>query len=169
VNYAPRQQNPEKQLESTEVLNSVQPEKKIDTKGSTEVILSSAEVSSATSEVLGGIEDAESSEGGEGYSEDEHQGKAAQASGAGAATSTTATTTLPELTVMQKQVIAKIRHEIRKQEKEILAAYIGWKKIHPNKLAEKVQKLRSLKDLLSSVLDATLETLRGLYAKWVQN
>ncbi|MCF7836891.1 hypothetical protein K9N08_04480 [Candidatus Gracilibacteria bacterium] len=69
---------------------------------------------------------------------------------------------------MQKQVAAEIRKEIRKSEKKVLLAHLGLKKYSPNKLAEMISKIRSLRDLLGSIVEATKEVLIGLYLKWVR-
>jgi hypothetical protein len=69
---------------------------------------------------------------------------------------------------MQKQVAAEIRKEIRKSEKKVLLAHLGIKKYSPHKLAEMISKIRSLRDLLSSIVEATKEILIGLYLKWVR-
>jgi len=69
---------------------------------------------------------------------------------------------------MKKKVEKAIRAEIRKEEQKVLLAYVGLKKYSPNRLAEKIAKIRSLKDLLSSLISATKEFLTGLYLKWVQ-
>jgi hypothetical protein len=69
---------------------------------------------------------------------------------------------------MKKDIASAIRKEIRKEEQKVLLAYAGVKKYPPDRLAEKVAKIRSLKDLLSSLLDATKEFLTGLYLKWVR-
>lgn len=68
---------------------------------------------------------------------------------------------------MQKQVASAIRKEIRREERKVLLAYAGVKKYPPHKLAEMIAKIRSLKDLLASLVDATKEILTGLYMKWV--
>jgi len=69
---------------------------------------------------------------------------------------------------MKKQVAAAIRKEIRKEERKVLLAYVGVKRYSPHKLAEMIAKIRSLRDLLSSLVDATKEILTGLYLKWVR-
>lgn len=69
---------------------------------------------------------------------------------------------------MQKQVAAAIRKEIRRKERKILLAYVGVKKYSPHKLAEMIAQIRSLKDLLSTIFEATKEVLTGLYLKWVK-
>ena len=69
---------------------------------------------------------------------------------------------------MRKEVAREIRKEIRKEERKILLAYAGFKKYSPHRLAAMVAKIRSLKDLLASLVDATKEILTGLYLKWVR-
>ena len=69
---------------------------------------------------------------------------------------------------MQKAVATAIRQEIRKKEKKVLLAYVGVKKYSPHKLAEMIAQIRSLKDLLASLVDATKEILTGLYLKWIK-
>jgi predicted component of type VI protein secretion system len=69
---------------------------------------------------------------------------------------------------MQKEIAAEIRKEIRKEEQKVLLAYVGLKKYSPSRLAEKVAKIRNLRDLLSGLVDATKEFLTGLYLKWVR-
>ncbi|MFH1546216.1 MAG: hypothetical protein ABIE14_02475 [Patescibacteria group bacterium] len=69
---------------------------------------------------------------------------------------------------MQKQIAVAIRKEIRKEEQKVLLAYVGIRKYSPHRLAAMVAKIRNLKDLLSSLVDATKEILTGLYLKWVK-
>ena len=69
---------------------------------------------------------------------------------------------------MKKQITVAIRKEIRKEERKVLLAYVGVKNYSPHKLAEMMARIRSLKDLLSNLLDATKEILTGLYLKWVR-
>ena len=69
---------------------------------------------------------------------------------------------------MQREVASAIRKEIRKEEQKVLLAYVGIKKYPPHRLAEKIAKIRNLKDLLGSLVDATKEFLTGLYLKWVK-
>ncbi len=69
---------------------------------------------------------------------------------------------------MRKSVEKEIRKEIRKKERKVLLAYAGFKKYSPHKLAEMIAQIRSLKELLSSLLNATKEILTGLYLKWVK-
>lgn len=69
---------------------------------------------------------------------------------------------------MKKEIAVEIRKEIRKEERKVLLAYTGIKKYSPHRLAEMVAKIRNLRDLLSSIMDATKEILTGLYLKWVK-
>lgn len=146
----------------------------VDVQGTAELITAQADIADATAEVIGGIESAESSEegedGGEGFKEGEKQGKAKQGSGTVTADDDVAPASqpLPPPPVMKKELTKVIRKEIRKQERDVLFAYVGLKKVAPNKLAEMVARLRQLKDLFASILDATTDVVKSLYFKWVR-
>lgn len=119
------------------------------------------------------IDSAESAEGGEGFSE--HKGDKKDHSAPTGSVSDEDKknlfahihATVP-VKKMKKEVAAAIRKEIRKEEKKVLLAYVGIKKYSPHRLAEKIAKIRSLRDLLSNLVDATKEFLTGLYLKWVK-
>ncbi|MCF7846287.1 MAG: hypothetical protein K9L85_03535 [Candidatus Peribacteraceae bacterium] len=120
------------------------------------------------------IDSAESAEaGGESFSEHKGDKKDYAAPKSGAATDDKQNlfahiqATVPTAQ-MKKEVASAIRKEIRKEEQKVLLAYVGLKKYSPHRLAEKIAKIRSLKDLLSGLVDATKEFLTGLYLKWVK-
>jgi len=149
----------------------------VDVQGTVELMSTQADVAGAAADVIGGVESVESAEGmdegGEGFKEGEKQGKAKQGSGTKAVQDAeddahTAAHPLPPPPVMKKELTKVIRKEIRKQERDVLFAYVGLKKVAPNKLAEMVSRLRSLKDLFASILDATTDVVKGLYFKWVR-
>lgn len=112
-------------------------------------------------------------ESGEGFGEDEQQGKAKQSSG-GKKDEASPTqikahihATIPQ-NKMRKDVAKEIRKEIRKEERKVFFAYTGIKRVSPHKLAEMVARIRNLRDVLASLLHATKEVLAGLYMKWVR-
>lgn len=138
--------------------------------------MTQAEVVGQVTDVIGSAESAEGSESaedGEGFGEGEQSGKAKQGSGKGKqddqqSTTQVKTAHLPPPTLMKKQIAQEIRKEIRKEEKKIMAAYLGFSDIAPDKLAEIVAKIRQLKDLLASLMDAAGDVLKSLYDKWVR-
>lgn len=75
---------------------------------------------------------------------------------------------LPEPKKMQQQIMQALRYEIRQDERRIFWAYVGIKKISPNRLAVLVAKIRKLKNLLASLLESSKEVLTELYLKWVR-
>jgi|GEM_PF-2223247 len=130
--------------------------------------------SGVSAEAMKTIESAESAEGGESFSE--HKGDKKDHTGATGSTVTDEEAqnlfayvqkTVPQKQ-MQREVAAAIRKEIRREEQKVLLAYVGLKKYPPHYLAEKIAKIRSLRDLLSNLVDATKEFLTGLYLKWVR-
>jgi hypothetical protein len=130
-----------------------------------------AEGVKAAVDIANSVESAENE--GEGFSEGKGNKKDDSASSQNQSTQTqqnlkTHIHTQITKTKMQKEVTAAIRKEIRKKEKKVLLAYVGVKKYSPHKLAEMIAQVRSLKDLLSSIVDATKEILTGLYMKWVR-
>jgi hypothetical protein len=142
----------------------------VDVKGATEVIQAAADVSAEVADL--GIDSAESAESGESFSE--KKGNKKDHSMAKKVQPKTQQDlkahihkTIPTKK-MKKEVTVAIRKEIRKEERKVLLAYAGIKKYSPHKLAEMIAKVRSLKDLLSSIVDATKEILTGLYLKWVK-
>lgn len=157
--------------EKSEVSEPVAKAEEIDVKGSAEVMQATADIAADIAEV--GIEDAEASEGfkeregggrqkvkdpspkTKGRQQDEQDLKAHIHK------------TIP-IKTMRKEVEKEIRKEIRKEEKRVLLAYAGLKRYSPHKLSELVAKIRSLRDLLSSLVEATKEVLTGLYLKWVR-
>ena len=138
-----------------------------------------AEIGSTTAEIsadaMKAIEGAESAESGEGFSEGKGN-KKDYSGGSGQASDDDddAQNLIAHIqkTVSQKQmqreVASAIRKEIRREEQKVLLAYVGIKKYPPHRLAEKIAKIRSLKDLLGSLLDVTKDFLTGLYLKWVK-
>jgi hypothetical protein len=146
----------------------------VDVKSATELLMNQADVAGATGEIMGSIESSESAEASEGFKEGEKQGKAKQGSGssqqdnAAVASAHAHIHPLPPPPKMRKEVTRAIRQEIRKEERKIILAYVGLKKVSPDRLAEMVAQLRQLKDLLASLLDATADILKGLYLKWVR-
>jgi hypothetical protein len=150
-------------LESQESKSDSQA-KETDVSAATEFITTQAEVSSEIADL--GIEDGES------FGEDENQSKGKQSGGGKKQEEAAAIKThihpLPDPIVMRKEVADEIRKEIRKDEKKILLAYIGVKKISPHKLAELVARIRNLKDILASIISASKEALMSLYLKWVK-
>ncbi|MFH0776374.1 MAG: hypothetical protein V1936_02055 [Patescibacteria group bacterium] len=137
-----------------------------------------AEIGSAAREIsadaMRAIEGADSiDESGEGFSE--NKGNKKDYSGSTGKSDDDSTQNLAahvQATVsqsrMQKEVAAAIRKEIRKEERKVLLAYVGLKKYSPHRLAEKIAKIRSLRDLLSSLVDATKDFLTSLYLKWAR-
>ena len=129
--------------------------------------------SEVSAEAMKTIESSESMEGGESFSEKKSDSKKSF-SGSGTRDDQAAADLKAHITAtvstrkMQKQVAAEIRKEIRKSEKKVLLAHLGIKKYSPHKLAEMISKIRSLRDLLSSIVEATKEILMGLYLKWVR-
>jgi len=148
----------------------------VDVQGTVELMSTQADVAGAAADVIGTVDSTESAEGadesGEGFKEGEKQGKAKQGSGTAPQdvedVAHASTQPLPPPPVMKKELAQVIRKEIRKQERDVLFAYVGLKKVAPNKLAEMVTRLRSLKDLFASLLDATTDVVKGLYFKWVR-
>ncbi len=131
--------------------------------------------SGVSAEAMKTIESAESAEGG-GESFSEHKGDKKDYTGATGGTVSDEDAqnlfayvqkTVPQKQ-MQREVAAAIRKEIRREEQKVLLAYVGLKKYPPHYLAEKIAKIRSLRDLLSNLVDATKEFLTGLYLKWVR-
>lgn len=120
-----------------------------------------------TAEASESAEDAEG-EGGFGEGEDQSKGKNSRGGAAQTTDPVVFVQPLPPPPVMKKAVAAEIRKEIRKQERDVVFVYVGIKKMSPDKLAELVARIRSLKELLASLIEATAEMLKGLYAKWVQ-
>ncbi len=144
---------------------------KIDVKGTTEVMITQADVAGELADL--NLESSESAESGESFKEGEKQGKAKQGSGAtdddeAVATAHAHIHQLPTPPQMKKEVVRAIRKEIRKEERQVMAAYLGVKKVAPERLTEMVANLRRLKDLLASLLDATTEVIKGLYFKWIK-
>lgn len=154
--------------EKSEVSESTANAEKIDVKGATEVMQATADIAAEVADV--GIEDAEASEG---YKEGGRQ-KAKDPSPSAKGKKQTQQDLKAHIakTVstkkMRKEVEKEIRKEIRKSERKVLLAYAGIKRYSPHKLAEMIAKIRSLRDLLSSLIEATKEVLTGLYLKWVR-
>jgi len=166
MNFVDEKENFEKSGKEAVSANS---EKVVDV-GESKVEATAAEVSA---EAMKTIDSAESAEGDEGFSE--KKGDKKDFSGSAKKDDTTVADlkahiqkTVPT-TKMRKEIAAEIRKEIRKEEQKVLLAYVGLKKYPPSRLAEKVAKIRSLRDLLSSLVDATKEFLTGLYLKWVRH
>lgn len=142
-------------------------------------IAAEAEAGSMASEIsteaMKAIEGAESAEsGGEGFSEQKGDKKDYTGASGTAVSDDEAQNlfayvqkTVPQKQ-MQREIAAAIRKEIRREEQKVLLAYVGLKKYPPHYLAEKIAKIRSLRDLLSNLVDATKEFLTGLYLKWVR-
>lgn len=137
-------------------------------KAGVDVSLTQAKVAGEVADLA--IEDSESEKS---FSEKEDSQKGKQASGGKKSAVRAAKTTLPaqpipSLPVMKREVMREIRKKIRKEERKVLLVYVGVHKLNPHRLAELLAKVRQLKDLLSSLLDATKEVLIGLYLKWVR-
>ncbi len=144
---------------------------KVDVKGVTEVMVAQADVAGELADL--DLEGNESAESGESFKEGEKQGKAKQGSGVtdddeAVATAHAHIHKLPAPPQMKKAVVRAIRKEIRKEERQVMVAYLGIKKVAPHRLTEMVANLRKLKDLLASLVDTTAETIKGLYFKWVK-
>lgn len=145
-----------------------------DVRGTADVFVAQAEVVGQVADVIGTVESSESSEdaeGGEGFGEGEQSGKGKQSSGKAQQSTqptTSGTTPLPPPTLMRKQIIQEIRKEIRTEEKKIMAAYFGLSSLPPDKLQEILVKIRQLKDILASIIDATGDLLKTMYEKWVK-
>ena len=145
-----------------------------DVRGTADVFVAQAEVVGQVADIIGEVESSESAEdaeGGEGFGEDEQSGKGKQSSGTakqGDQQTSPKVVPLPPPTLMRKQVIQEIRKEIRKEEKKILSAYLGFSSIAPDNLQEILVKIRQLKDILASLIDATGDILKAMYEKWVK-
>ncbi|MFH0834529.1 MAG: hypothetical protein V2A63_04050 [Patescibacteria group bacterium] len=144
-----------------------------DVVGKAEIQSAASEISSEAMKTIEGAESADEAD--EGFSEnkgnkkDDTAGGSAQASDDDEAQNLFAYVQKTVSTKqMQREVAAAIRKEIRAEEQKVLLAYVGLKKYPPHRLAEKIAKIRSLKDLLGSLLDATKDFLTGLYLKWVR-
>jgi len=67
---------------------------------------------------------------------------------------------------MQKEIIQKVRAEIRRKGKVVFLSYVGLKKISPDRLTAIVARMRKLKNLLFELPGTTKEVLTSLYLKW---
>ncbi len=125
----------------------------------------------SVSDVIEGVEVVESGEVSENLNEDKKKGPA----GGMASSSTAATVTaaqikskqLPRVEVMRNQISKAIHHEIHKLEKEarkITRSPMGFSPFQLNKV---VSKIRDLKEILSNLTYATLETLKSWWFKFV--
>lgn len=146
---------------------------KVDVQGTANIITHQAEMAGRVGEVADfGVESSESTEGEKGFGEQEDTTKGKTATGVAQTTNTDEIKThipaaVPEVQ-MRREVAHEIRQEIRREERKVLLAYVGIKKMPPNKLAEIVARIRSLRDILAGLIDATKEILVGLYMKWVR-
>lgn len=142
-----------------------------DARGTAEVFMAQAEVVGQVTDVIGDAESSESSEDGEGYGEGEQSGKGKQSSSK--KSQPTQPTPPPPIpipppTLMRKQIAQEIRKEIREEEKKVIAAYFGFKKVAPDHLAEILAHIRQLKDILASIVELTADALKTMYLKWVR-
>ncbi len=76
---------------------------------------------------------------------------------------------IPSLEIMRIQISTQINKEIKMLEKEANMMMLNPASFNPFKLNGIVSRIRDLKDILSNLAIATVETMKGWWIKFVKN
>jgi hypothetical protein len=137
--------------------------------GAKEIHEKSKEFVEGVSEVVEGVEMAESADSnvGEKAGEGKNRSPASGMKSAGTTSTTTTQTAEPTIEVMQIQIATQVKKEIRLLEKEA-SKIMSSGQFAPYKLNGIIAKIRELKDILANMAYAAAETIKDWWVRFVK-